>query len=150
MSSLLLEKELENNWNDLIDKFQQKSLNISQFIRPYSTHSEKYIYSGGEKIHFNQRDSKFQVILRKEFVRAMKEFCNEWVIYAYLDLKKNSKREKNLNLHIQLIVKGRFYHIINMANQDDTSFLIETWRKIILGKEKKIKENLRNINILWL
>jgi len=73
MSSLLLEKELENEWTDLINRFQQKTFNISQFILPYSTRSEKYIYSGDEKIPFNQRDSEFQLILRKEFASVMKE-----------------------------------------------------------------------------
>jgi len=74
MSSLLLEKEHENEWTDLINRFQQKTFNISQFILPYSTRSEKYIYSGKEKIPFNQRHSKFQLILRKEFSSAIKEY----------------------------------------------------------------------------
>ena len=75
--TLLLEKELENQWTDLINKFQQKTFNISQFILPYSTRSEKYIYSGGEKIPFNQRDSEFQLTLRKEFASVMNEISNK-------------------------------------------------------------------------
>ncbi len=73
MPSLLIEKGLENEWTDLVNKFQQKSFNISQIILPYSTRSEKYIYSGGEKIPFNRRDSEFQLIFRKEFASAIKE-----------------------------------------------------------------------------
>ncbi len=73
MSSLLLEKENEEKWIDLVDKFKPQSFNISQVILPYSTRTEKFIYSGQEKIPFNQRDSEFQLILRKEFASAIKE-----------------------------------------------------------------------------
>lgn len=73
MSSLLLEKEHENEWTELVSKFKHQSFNVSQVILPYSTRSEKYIYSGKEKIPFNQRHYKFQLILRKEFASAIKE-----------------------------------------------------------------------------
>ena len=71
MSSLLLGKEHET---DFIDNFTHKSFNFSQVILPYSTRSEKYIYTGIEKIPFNQRHSKFQLILKKEFSSAIKEY----------------------------------------------------------------------------
>lgn len=73
MSSLILEKEHVNKWTDLVDKFKHQSFNFSQVILPYSNHSEKFIYSGNEKMSFNQRDSDFQLILRKEFVSTIKE-----------------------------------------------------------------------------
>ena len=75
MSSLLLEKEAGKNWTDFYDHFKPKSFDTSRIVIPYSTHSEKFIYTGGEKIPFNQRDSEFQLILRKEFVHVIKEIA---------------------------------------------------------------------------
>jgi len=73
MSSILLEKQIRKNWTDLYDHFKPKSFDASEVILPYSKLTEKFIYTGNEKIPFNQRNPIYQLILKKEFTSALKE-----------------------------------------------------------------------------
>ena len=74
MSVLLLENENHKNWREIRDHFRSKSFDASDVILPYSTRSEEFIYSGDEKIPFNKRDFEFQLIMRKEFKKAIQEY----------------------------------------------------------------------------
>jgi len=73
MSLLLFDKESERDQSDFHNFFKPKTFDASKFIIPYSTLSEEYIYMGDEKIPFKQRESEFQLILRKEFADSIKK-----------------------------------------------------------------------------
>jgi hypothetical protein len=78
MSFLLIERENHKNWTDIRDHFRSISFDASDVILPYSTRSENFIYSGNEKIPFNQRNADFQLIMRKEFKKAMQEHLKKF------------------------------------------------------------------------
>ncbi|NVM34412.1 MAG: hypothetical protein HWN81_02375 [Candidatus Lokiarchaeota archaeon] len=73
MSSKTLDKKFEDNIEESIAK---QPVNLKEFVIPFSEfiRSEKYIYFGSEKIPFKERHPVYQVILRNEFAKTMKEF----------------------------------------------------------------------------
>ena len=78
MSVQLLENGNHKNWREIRDHFRSKSFDASEVILPYSIRSEEFIYTGDEKIPFNQRDSEFQLIIRKEFRTAIQEYLKKF------------------------------------------------------------------------
>ena len=73
MSSKTLDKKFE----DIVEEdFVKEPVNLKEFIIPFSEFgkSVNYIYFGLEKIPFKERHPVYQMILRNEFSKALKEF----------------------------------------------------------------------------
>ncbi len=70
-------RTLDKKIDDIIDEdIITQPINLKRFIIPFSEFgkSEKYIYLGFEKIPFKDRHPVYQLILKNEFVKALKEF----------------------------------------------------------------------------
>jgi hypothetical protein len=62
----------DKNWQNLIDNSIEKDLiNFSKIVIPFSkafkSNKQIDIYSGQEKIPFNERDPDYKMILKQEF-----------------------------------------------------------------------------------
>ena len=72
MSSKTLDKKFE----DTVEEDTVKEpVNLKEFVIPFTEFgkSVEYVYFGPEKIPFKERHPVYQIILRNEFAKALKE-----------------------------------------------------------------------------
>ncbi|MFW9952799.1 MAG: hypothetical protein ACFFKA_21975 [Candidatus Thorarchaeota archaeon] len=68
----MVESELDKLYKKIFEKLEELEFNISDVIIPFDEIFSKPlnndIYSGKEKIPFNNRDKEYKLILKKEFL----------------------------------------------------------------------------------
>ena len=76
MSSRKLEKPHQEQLKNIYQMISEEDIDISKLVIPFSKLNRSYkipdVYSGAEKIPFKERDPKYKMILKQEFVNTLK------------------------------------------------------------------------------
>ena len=75
MSSRKLERNLHDIMENSFQKISREDIDISKLVIPFSKLNRNYkipdVYSGAEKIPFNDRDPEYKMILKQEFANNL-------------------------------------------------------------------------------